>query len=264
MILGILVTYNPNISELSRNIKSIYIQVDKLIIFDNSSKNLDEIRSICSELNILLIESRINIGLASAYNFVLKNHLNGFDFYITFDQDTFICDNLIRSMLSFFELDKSIRIIAPSFEIKKNNLKKPYIFKDAVIQSATIFKSSLITEVGYFDDGFFIDSVDFEYCLKVRSRNFKIIQLNNFFIDHQLGESKSFLNIRFNSHNKIRNYYIARNHIILSKRYFLKFPLFIVKKNIFFTIHFLKLLFLDRDWTKINYFIRGLFHYKIN
>jgi rhamnosyltransferase len=261
MILGILVTYNPNISSLEKNIYSILQQTDKLIIFDNASDNISSICNFIHSNKIQIYKNKNNIGLSGAYNFILKNHIAQYDFFVTFDQDTFIRDNLIKDALRFFNIDKSIRIVAPKFNFSQYS-KNEFSYADAVIQSSTIFSSKLVKEIGLFDESYFIDSVDFEYCLRARSNGFKILQLNNIFINHELGFSKKSLGIKFFTHNYTRNFYIARNHVSITKKYFFRFPKFILKKNIFIFLHILKLLFLERSKIKLKYFFCGLINSK--
>ncbi len=40
MILGVIVTYNPNLQDLERNIIAIKSQLDKLVLFDNNSTKM--------------------------------------------------------------------------------------------------------------------------------------------------------------------------------------------------------------------------------
>ena len=42
-IIATIVTYNPDIDRLSENIKSVYCQVDEIYIYDNASKNVNQI-----------------------------------------------------------------------------------------------------------------------------------------------------------------------------------------------------------------------------
>ena len=63
----------------------------------------------------------------------------------------------------------------------------------------------------------FIDSVDFEFCYRIRKAGYKVIQTSNVELEHSLGEGKivSFLGLKFrnNEHSAFRCYYIAQNNI---------------------------------------------------
>ena len=50
-VLGGVVTYNPDIERFKSNIYSLMKQVDYLYLFDNGSKNFNEIRQVVSEFS---------------------------------------------------------------------------------------------------------------------------------------------------------------------------------------------------------------------
>jgi rhamnosyltransferase len=118
---------------------------------------------------------------------------------------------------------------------------------------------SLFNEIGGFNEKYFIDSVDFEFCLRVKKKGYRVLMSNTDYIKHELGVRKNMSFFSIITHSSIRNFYIARNHVDLSLRYFRYFPIFIVKKNIFFVLHFFKLLLFERNVKSIGYFISGFF-----
>ncbi|WP_375604955.1 glycosyltransferase [Flavobacterium davisii] len=260
-ILGIIVTYNPLISELERNIENILDQVSKLYIFDNNSKNFSEIKDL-NKGRFHIIASNENVGLGKAYNIILEIEKNHFESFVTFDQDTLIPNKAIKHLHELLFKFPQIGVIGPLFSRDTNSFNQAGIieYKDALIQSCALFKMEIYKILGGFNEDYFIDSVDFEYCLRILEKKYLIAICNDIVIKHDLGELKSKFGIKFYSHSANRNYYIARNHVDISKRFFKKFPLFILKKNVFFLIHFLKLLFLESNRGKISSFLKGFFN----
>lgn len=257
MILGVIVTYNPNLSELIENIGLILPQVDKLVIFDNASVNSNELFNIKYHDSVEWIMSKDNVGLGAAFNQVIEYYQNMFDFLITFDQDTRINKKLVSNLLKLFEIT-DVGIVGPTFEsFHKGNL--PYRDVHVLIQSASIFRMEIFNKIGGFNSRYFIDSVDFELCLRAKKNGYRVIMSNLDFINHNLGFKKRIMSLNFVSHSAFRNFYIARNHVDLSIRYFRYFPFFILKKNFFFGIHFFKLLFLERSIKSIILFFKGFF-----
>jgi rhamnosyltransferase len=257
MIIGVIVTYNPLINDLEDNVTSILPQVDKLVIFDNASYNNHELLKFKAYSSVELILSSVNVGLGEAYNSVIRANKNVFEYLITFDQDTKIPSNLIENLLPLFKVT-NVGIVGPNFELRRKS-RQEFEKVDVLIQSATIFKMKLFDDVGFFNADYFIDSIDFEFCLRARISGYCILRANNVFISHQLGDSKSFFGIKYNSHNEVRNYFIARNHVNLTINYIKYFPGFIFKKNIFFIVHFLKLVLLERKFKKIKLFLIGFY-----
>lgn len=258
MILGVIVTYNPNLQDLERNIIAIKSQLDKLVLFDNNSTDQDFLVHLGAKWDIEIMANQQNIGLGAAYNFVFKKHFSDFDYFVTFDQDTFLDQDVIPRLLPLFDVSEKAGIVGPSFI--KSNFKTgiDYSFVDSLIQSCSVFPKKVLETVGCFNEKLFIDSVDFEYCLRVQLGGYKIIRSNSVFIAHSLGVAKKRYGLSYIEHSSLRNYYMARNHRYLTRRYFKKFPYFILKKNLFFFLHFLKLIFLDQDINKIKSLSKGL------
>ena len=92
-ILAAIVTYNPDLERLQKNINAIEPQVEHLIIVDNGSKNINLISRIKGEckIKIDLIENKENIGIASALNQALDYaYKNNFDWILTLDKIVFV------------------------------------------------------------------------------------------------------------------------------------------------------------------------------
>lgn len=259
-ILAIVVTYNPNIIELEQNLSEIYSQVDAICLVDNNSKNKEEIQVLQERIGFSAIYNKENIGLGKAYNIIINNELENFKYIVTFDQDTKILECTIDVLIGILENNIDFGVVGPKFSRNESkvDLDGRLVVKDGIIQSCAIFRKEAVEEIGGFNEDFFIDSIDFEYCLRLREKKWKVGIYDGVVIKHELGKIKRKYGFSFYSHNKIRNFYIARNHMVLTRRFFLKFPEFIIKKNIFFILHFLKLIFLERDKHKIKYFLLGL------
>jgi rhamnosyltransferase len=256
--LAIIVTYNPEINSLVNNIIAINIQINFLVVFDNGSKNIEEIKLNCENLNILLISNMQNIGLGAAYNTVFKKYIDSYDYFITFDQDTFILENTIHNLIKLFSSNDKVGITAPSFE--KRHLKKKDVFSQetCVIQSCSIIKQSVLKDINFFNEWLFIDGVDFDFCLRAKKHGYTILKSNRILIQHSLGEKKKFFFFVFNKHDFKRNFYIGRNHKFITLKYFKDFKTFIIKKNIFFIFHILKLIFVEMDKKNVMSLFKGL------
>jgi rhamnosyltransferase len=258
MVLGILVTYNPIFLDLEKNINAILPQLDKLVIFDNNSDNKNILIDLCLKLRIELILNPINIGLGSAYNRVIKDNLQNYGYFITFDQDTLIQERSINKLLNLFSINRDIGIVGPSFNKRHLKRRHDYTFVDTIIQSSALFSKECFLKSNFFHEKLFIDSVDFEYCLRVRLAGLKILQSNRVWIDHNIGNINRKYGFSYIEHSSLRNYYIGRNHKYLTMKYLTRFPYFILKKNIFFFLHVSKLLFLDQEINKVRSIFRGL------
>ena len=258
MILAIVVSYNPNILEFKKNIEIIKKEFNDLIIFDNNSINISDIEEICKDKNYILIKNEFNYGLPYAYNYVIKNNFSKYDYFATFDQDTYIPSNYLINLLTLFKSQPKVGVVGPSFANSIRHKISNYYKVDMLLQSGSIISKNVFNKVGFFYEPLFIDSVEFDFFLRTRYNGFTLVKSNKVFIKHTIGDLKSSFGINYISHSPIRNYYYARNHIYLTRVYFSRFPKFIIKKNIFFIFHIFKLIFLDRDLNKIKNLFSGL------
>jgi len=259
-VVAIMVTYHPNISVLEKNIQCILPQVDAFFLFDNGSTNVDQIKEIQQRNNFNAIFNSENVGLGKAYNEILDRTFHLYEYFVTFDQDTSILPESIRTLTDLLNNNPTIGVVGPVFsrESSSVNSKGNIILKHAIIQSCAVFRSEAAIKTGRFNESYFIDSVDFEYCLRMIITGYKVALFDGVKVKHDIGVEKKSFGIKYYSHNKIRNYYIARNHMEITKNYLSLFPAFVIKKNIFFILHVGKVLFLERDREKLRYLWKGI------
>jgi len=139
-------------------------------------------------------------------------------------------------------------------DIDTNRFQKPYIEKDVVITSGNLIKSTVLEDINGYNDDLFIDAVDFDLCLRLRNKGYKILMCNNAYLFHSLGEKKQidlcFMKFTIHTHNCVRKYYMARNHIYIIKNYLFSNSLFCIKKSIFFIILILQSMLFESDRLK--------------
>lgn len=230
-ILAGIVLYNPNISRLNENIQAIYKQIDKLILVDNGSNNIELINEIASNYNkIFFIRNEDNKGISVALNQILKVAVdNKFQWVLLLDQDSVCPPNLINEYLKFTHMS-DVAIICPTIVDRNEQIIErrtstniEYEYVTSCITSGSLIKSTIWTEVGYFDEKMFIDYVDIEYCKRVKNSGYKILMLNNISLLHEIGHKKTYkflwTKISTYNHSAFRKYYITRNTLYYTKKY---------------------------------------------
>ena len=225
-----IVTYNPSIIRLKESLQAICSQVEKVYIVDNGSNNTLEMKeAINSFSEIEVVYNEDNRGIATALNQMCSNaYIDNYDWILTLDQDTVCPENIIKDMLPFTQ-NSDLGIICPDVNYegwtKKEKLNKPdteYVY--ACMTSASLTRLVSWKKVGGFDDGYFIDFVDNEFCMKLSLSGFKVLRVFSCSINHQLGESREIslfgiYTIRYTKHNPIRFYYMSRNNYVFIKKY---------------------------------------------
>lgn len=231
-VAAVLITYNPEISLLKRNLNQLCKQIDTIIIYDNNSKNQVEIQKVTQQYsNIRYYQNKENLGLPRNYNKALQIcRQEGIEWLLTMDQDTVITDNMMKLYWPIMD-NPDVAIISPVHidysieDIKKNKHTdvEEYEEIDRCISSAALNRVNSLIEIGGFDEKMFIDYVDFDICQNVINHGYKIIQVNTCFVEHSIGHTK---NVRFlwkklqtNNHAPIRKYYFFRNKVYFSRKY---------------------------------------------
>ena len=268
----IIITYNPD-DRLLGLINTLNSQVDKIIIVDNNSNRFGLVLQADESNELLLIRNKENFGIAKALNQGVSEAIKmKYDWVITFDQDSTPYNNIIEIISNVYELypDKSkIGAIGVNALNSKSERyynvsgSQQYCERDYLITSGCLISVSAFIEIGGFREDFFIDNVDLEYSLRLRKHGKISLITNACGMMHEAGAviiKKRFgISISTTNHNITRRYYMARNHVILSKEYFLKFPYFILKTNYFFFLSLIKLIISDDNKKlKIKSSLKGI------
>lgn len=219
-----IVSYNPQIDRLRANILSIYKQVSKVIIFDNGSENINTIIQLIVEFeNVELLRNDKNIGIAAALNKLMQWGADrDYNWMLSLDQDSVCGLDYVSQMEKYLNVEPNLGIVAPiivdrNVGIVGHNPKKEYSHVNTCITSGAFSKISAWKKIGKYDESMFIDSVDFEYCYRMRKNGYGVIQIKNIKLLHEIGNSKKrrflFWKIDVTGHSAFRKYYIACNNV---------------------------------------------------
>lgn len=216
-----IVLYEPELNRLLENVKAINLQVDTVIIVDNASSNVEDVKAILSGFsNIIFVKNQQNKGIAAALNQILDISIkNGMDWVLTLDQDSVVCENFINANLKYLCLE-NVALITPNI-LDRNDFHKELLdthenrYINECITSGSLMNLKICNYVGRFDEKMFIDYVDFEYCYRVIKAGFKIFKNTEAILLHQLGngEVKKIFSKKFMiaNHNANRYYFIGKN-----------------------------------------------------
>jgi rhamnosyltransferase len=97
--------------------------------------------------------------------------------------------------------------------------------------SGSLLSLAAYTAVGPFNDAYFIDFVDHEYCMRLNLAGYKVFKINRAVLLHNIGNNthwRRFLWLDFivSNHSPLRRYYITRNRFHLASRMKRHFPEF--------------------------------------
>lgn len=274
----VIVLYNPSILILNK-IEN-YIKVNKnfyFVLIDNTIAPV-QIKFINNLKNYhVLYNNNIN-GIAGAQNMGIKYCLKIGSKNITFfDQDTIFtkndlinlteevinCNELITAPICF---DHKSCMEYPNFSLNKYGYPRPVLinnnidhYVDICISSGTTVSINVFKAIGMFNESFFIDYVDIEWCLRAKNNHYKIKVINQVKLFHQISyrSSKFFIFNIFN-HPPIRYYYRLRNSIYLFK--FGHIPkIFAIKSFCSELLHSILIIFIDFDFKlRLKYIYKAI------
>lgn len=259
-----IVSYNPNLNRLKENIDSIYNQVSKVLILDNGSKNIIDIESLCGNYeDLLLIKNERNKGIAFALNQIGDYaKCEGFDYFLTLDQDSVSDDGLVNELQQVFS-DDTVGIVCPYINRYNNyNRNESIIEVNSCITSGSLMNTEIWYKIGGFWEYLFIDEVDHEYCYHLREKGYRILQTDKTSINHIIGAPNIVRKLghvfHTTNHSPFRRYYITRNCILMKLLYpYEKHP-FSKRYTMLFRIFVSTLMCEDQKLLKMKAMIKGI------
>jgi rhamnosyltransferase len=233
---SLIVTFNPDLEMLKKQIKSL-IGFSKVVIVDNNSQNIHRIEIICSSFidSLRLIKLVENVGLASAQNIGIDiAEKTGSTHVIFFDQDSYL------DKRSFYALaDAEIKLLAQGEKVgaigpvcyDPNDfreypitkyfgpfIKRVFLAENALekasflIASGSLVRIDVLRSVGHMMDELFIDYIDVEWCYRAQSKGFVLYATSSSRMSHLIGDTRiKFFGRTISQHSALRRYYLTRN-----------------------------------------------------
>lgn len=277
-IAACIITFNPDINRLKKNIEFVFYQVEKIFLYDNGSENLMHILEICKSFSkdrIEILANHENLGLPINLNDCLKKcNEQNFEWLLTLDQDSICDENLVMIYKELILEKNDLKIISFTPEILEDRISQELtnidisnVLIDKCITSGNMIKVNEIIKIGGFDESYFIDNVDFDLCARIIINGYKIMKTSKTYIHHTIGDSKEhriiLKKIVSYNHSPIRVYYIFRNTFYYNKKYN-KYKDIKIKYRFFLKKLIIIVLYEKEKIKKIFYAIKGYIDFKKN
>lgn len=226
------VTYNPDLAQLTDSLKLLLKQTDLILVVNNSPEPLD-----LHIEGVHILELGENLGIARAQSIAMQwSFERDADFILQMDQDSTPNPNMVIELVSSYqriiENRLPLGVIGPvNYDRVTNVSSKPRIptndksindsmgdlFEvDVLISSGTLIPREIYTSVGCMADDMFIDLVDFEYCWRIKKAGYKVYREPKAKLAHRLGNGKArVLFFVIDVSSPFRHYYSFRNTIWL-------------------------------------------------
>jgi rhamnosyltransferase len=249
VIAAVIVSYHPNQVRLAENIETLQLQVDVVIVVDNASPiQTQEWLGQRQQPGLHVLQFPSNRGIAQAQNEGISLAIRlGAAFVLLLDQDSCPAGDMVsrlhRGHLQSTARGERVAAICPSYMDPINGHRSSflrvgawrvqrigcasvavgdYLHVDVTIASGMLISTSVLRDVGMMDAGLFIDHVDTEWCLRARSKGYRLYIDCSATLAHSLGEDGTRVWLgrwrRIPAHSPIRQYYRVRNAMLLARR----------------------------------------------
>lgn len=230
-------TFNPDSSFADKALAVAAASATVIVVDDGSRVNteVDRYEKIRGISGVEIIEKGANLGIASSFNIALRLAADkGARRLLTFDQDTQVSSRLVDRLTEAADILGG-RVGRPWGVVGPGQIGGMQYAASAteslvdvaeIIQSAAMFSIPAVLEIGGALDELFIDCVDTDLCLRLRSQGYGVYAATEIAIDHPIGTGQLFgffgRKILISGHSAFRRYFIVRNRIFILKRYGIK------------------------------------------
>lgn len=243
-VAAVVITYNPDREVLPRLLHHCADQVERIIVVDNGTTAVD-VRDLCrpfeSRCAITYVPLGRNFGIAAAQNRGIEAaKAAGAEYVLLLDHDSVPTDNMVAGL---WQADRQLRdagiqvgaVGAVTFDRRTGTTSKvlrmvrgrvqrlacspseAYVEADFLIASGTMIAISVLARHGMMNEGYFIDHVDTEWCLRVKAQGMRIFAVPGARLEHALGDHVVRVWVgRWREvpvHSPVRDYYMFRNTV---------------------------------------------------
>ncbi len=210
------VIYNPNVDQINRILEASHLGFC-VYIHDNSPEKFNTREFAKNKKNIVYLTCGKNVGLGIGMCSVCSQAFyDNYPALVFFDQDSVFSLETLDAIEKFYcnNLHLLNDYCAVNFNSNKyvNDLTDCNCFDDVsiVINSGSLFLLDNLKKMNWHNDKYFIDGVDYEFCLNAQVNKFKIGRYSCIpGFDHESEQGNKQYNI-FTKSISIRKYNLTR------------------------------------------------------
>lgn len=240
-ILAVVVTYNPELDVLQRQIDALAQQEVPSVIVDNKSlSDIAQWNAFLPTPASHVISLSENMGIAHAHNTgIAWAKANGFRYVMLMDQDSIPSKDMVVKLHQCAEAHQAaghkIAAVGPRYYDARQNNPPPFLTirglklhrftceegtsdvpVDYLISSGSLIPIETLDVTGGMREDLFIDYVDIEWGLRARHHGFQSYGVCAAGMEHSLGENPvRFFKRNIPIHSPLRHYYHFRNAVLL-------------------------------------------------
>lgn len=238
-VCAVIVTYHPS-SDFERVAEIIRPQVGRMVVIDNHSpeETLEKLRVLASKFDFYLIENTDNFGIGTALNQSIRwaRGYSDCEFILFFDQDSMPSDTFVSEMVADYcrhPVSERVFLVMPKIIHRVTGITYEHYSRNGeylVAQtSGSLLPLRVFSDEGLYREDFFIDYVDYEFCLRAVAHGWKIVYASGAVLVHNPGRVSTISilgirNVNITNHSPLRRYYLMRNGIWTIREYAGRYP----------------------------------------
>ncbi|MFN2544502.1 MAG: glycosyltransferase [Actinomycetota bacterium] len=266
---AVIVAHEPDDGFL-RRLEPAVAQVGGVVIVDNSTSagGRERVASVARAVGADLRGEGRNVGLGAALNAGLARAGElGFRWVLCLDQDTEALPTMMKTLAAAFDDHPEPELVAVvgsrsvDDEPPAGSANRNWVARSDVMTAGSLIDVAAAKDVGSFREDFFIDYVDFEMCLRLRSRGYRVIVAVEPTMVHGAGRPRWHrilgTSVLTSHHDADRRYSMTRNRLVVWRRYVRTDPRFVLDDVIRFCKEMAKMLLVESDRLRK---LRGVAH----
>lgn len=176
-----LVLYHPEDSLLKRIDQMVALGF-QLYVFDNSPFGGQYSQAMQKKPNIFYLTAGKNVGIGYALSTVCATaYANGHQRLLFLDQDTGVSAQTLEFIEAFPQalaanlLQRYAALVFTGHPAADHSIQEARL----AISSGSLFNLPALQQIGWHSEKYFVDCVDYEFCLRARRHGFKIGLINS-------------------------------------------------------------------------------------
>jgi rhamnosyltransferase len=271
-VCAVVVAFHPD-AEFEPRLHDLLPQVAALVVVDNTpaaARHGSVVLPAAGAARVCLIENAENLGVGAALNQGLAQAAQwNCDWLLTLDQDSRCYPDIVQT------LKRVAASCTPPPAVIGGNYLDPRIGRTKVpaaeggsLEQKTVITSGSLVEVrvaqavGGFRADYFIDQLDHEFCLRVRSHGGRVVISRKPVMEHSVGEAGgAWLPLlgRLPNHTPLRKYYVARNSVVTIAKYWRTEPDWCLRRATRLILGVPLMVVLERQrFAKVRAFFAGI------
>lgn len=251
-VLAVVVAYRPAAEALRALLRRFLVQVDGVLIIDNTPADDDCVHAAIEDFpelpaRLRLVRCGANLGIGAALNIGIRAAIDeGFEYVLLSDQDSLPAPDMAAQLLAVarqlqaagvavgyvgaayidrntghsfgFQVQEPGRLF---YSTRAGDDADPWVEVITGITSGSLHPCKVFADVGFMREDWFIDYVDTEWFHRARARGYRMFGTSRAVLDHSLGE----ISFRvwygrwrnYNGYSPQRLYYRFRNFVLLMR-----------------------------------------------